>query len=327
MAEEKQEKTEGKENKSELANKLRENPWIISSIVLGIVVLILLVMVLKPGLTGNVINGGDAGANLISFAQGQGVALEVVKVTDEGSYYNVEAIVNGQNGTYPVTKDGKFMIGGLYPLTGNAVNSNSNTDTTQTQPTEVPKSDKVTAELYIFSYCPAGTAALDSFAQTGKLLYNAVDMKVKFFSNMHGEHEKQQNMIQECIQKIANAKYWDYASQYVTKIYNVCGSTRDISCDKNESIKLMKSVGIDSDAVMTCVAQNGASLYEQDQVDAGALNLQYSPSVVINGVYDGNADRTPEGLKSLICSSFNTAPAECSQSLSTTSTTSSGSCS
>ena len=143
---------------------------------------------------------------------------------------------------------------------------------------------------------------------------------------MHGEHEKQQNMIQECVQQVAKDKYWDYASQYVTKIYNVCGAKGDIGCDKNESIKLMMSAGINSDSVMACVAQKGETLYAQDQSDAGALQLQYSPSVVVNGVYIGDADRTPNGLKNLICEGFNTAPAVCGQQLGTTAATSSGNC-
>jgi hypothetical protein len=193
--------------------------------------------------------------------------------------------------------------------------------------TEPVKKDKAVAELYIFSYCPAGTAALDSFAKAADLLKNVADVKVKFFSNMHGDHELQQNKIQECIQVVNKDKYWAYAQQYVTKIYPVCGASRSVDCDKTESTKLMASLGIDSNAVFSCIATKGNELYASDTADAVALNLQYSPSVVINGVYNGNADRSPEGLKGLICGGFNTAPADCSKSLSATGATATGSCS
>jgi hypothetical protein len=166
---------------------------------------------------------------------------------------------------------------------------------------------------------------LDSFAKVGALLGKVADVKVKFFSNMHGEHEKQENMIQECIQQVAADKYWAYANQYVAKIYNVCGATKDVSCDMNESVKLMKLVGIDSKKVLDCVATSGAQLYAAEQIEAGDLGLQYSPSIVINGVL-ADTDRTPEGIKSAVCNAFNSAPTECSQTLSASGTASSGNC-
>lgn len=197
----------------------------------------------------------------------------------------------------------------------------------QQQPAaNVPKADKPKAELYIFSYCPAGTAALDSFAKAGALLKDVADVKVKFFSNMHGEHELQQNKIQECIQSVAAGKYWDYATQYASKVYTACSSTRSTECDKNESVKLMNSVGIDSAAVLACVEARGEQLYNADMADADALSLQYSPSVVINGVYLPDADRSAEGLKTAICGAFNTALSECQQTLSTTGDQATGGC-
>lgn len=228
-------------------------------------------------------------------------------------------------GTVYCTKDGEnVVLGNVLKLSEPIPQQPATVEQPQA---EVQKADKATGELYIFSYCPAGTAALDSFAKAAKVLQNIADLKVKFFSNMHGEHEKQQNMIQECIQQVAKDKYWNYASQYVEKIYTVCGPTGDITCNKTESEKLMASVGIDSNAVFKCVAENGTALYESDQKDATELSLQYSPSIVVNGVYLGNsADRSPEGIKNSICEGFKTAPKECSQSISNTATAASGNC-
>jgi len=311
-----------KVNISNIQKQIKKNPWIISTIVLGIVGLILLIMVFRGGITGNVISADIAGQRLVDFANSQGVVSTLVGVNDTGEFYEVIISINGQNLPLYVTKDGEFFTQSLIPLTGKAVSS-SNTETSA----DIPKADKPKAELYIFSYCPAGTAALDTFAKVGKLLNNAADLKVKFFSNMHGEHEKQQNLIQECIQDTAKDKYWDYASQYVKKVYDVCGTTRDISCDKNESIKLMKSVGINSDSVMACVAQKGEALYTQDKNDADKNKLSASPSLVVNDVSLGASfDRSSEGIKTLICDSFNTAPKECGQTLGTAATTSTGSC-
>ncbi|MFH1234289.1 MAG: hypothetical protein V1493_01630 [Candidatus Diapherotrites archaeon] len=191
----------------------------------------------------------------------------------------------------------------------------------------VAKAAKPEMSLYIFSYCPAGTSALSAFSEVGKVFGEKANMKVKFFSNMHGEHEKQQNMIQECIQVEEPSKFWDYASQFVKDIYPKCGSTRDANCDMQESIKLMETIGIDSGKVLACVKEKGESLYNGDIKDASSNNLQYSPSLVISNLSLGaDFDRDAEGIKETLCSAFTTEPAECSQTLSEQAAATTGAC-
>jgi hypothetical protein len=323
------------ENKDEKTTKTsNNNKWRYTTIALmAIVVLLIAAFLWKPGetsATGRMLTlteSNDIANKTVDFLNknivSSGTQATLESVSEASGILNITVLYQGRKIPIYTTADGKFLI--LSSPIDTTVPIEQPEEQPE-QPTETPKTDKPTAELYIFSYCPAGTAALDSFAKVGSLLKNVADVKVKFFSNMHGEHEKQQNIIQECIQNLNKDKYWDYAQQYVAKIYNVCGSTRDINCDKNESIKLMKSVGINSDDVINCVLQRGEQLYAQDQEDAQKLSLQYSPSVVINEVYIGNADRSPDGLKNLICNAFNTAPSECSQNLSTTGTAASGGC-
>jgi protein-disulfide isomerase len=249
-----------------------------------------------------------------------GTTATVKEVVEEKGLYKMVLQIGTNEFDSYVTKDG----GVLFP---SVVDLNAEVESPQTQQnTEVEKADKATAELYIFSYCPAGSAALDSFAEASKVLKDVADVKVKFFSEMHGEYEKQQNIIQDCIQKVDSEKYWDYAVDFLEKVYKVCAPTRDAECDKEESIKLMKEKGIDSDAVMECLEGEGPDIYASDKQDAGALQLRYSPSVVVNGVYVQNADRSPEGLKTLICNAFNEPPEVCSEELEASAAKSSGSC-
>lgn len=197
----------------------------------------------------------------------------------------------------------------------------------QSQPAQISKSERPTVELYIFSYCPAGVQALHSFAPVGQLFEGKADIRVRFFSDMHGSHELQQNKIQECIQQIDPAKYWAYAAKHVESTYPKCGATRDISCDKNESVKLMDQLGINSTAVMSCVEQNGDALYSADVSAANALMMSASPSLAVNGKSFGSQfDRSSEGIKALVCSAFTNPPAECNQTLSNGTITQSGSC-
>ncbi len=121
---------EYKEDKrKDFVSAIRENPWIISTITLGVLCLILLILVLKPQATGNVIKGDDAGENLIEFAKSRGVNLEVVNVLDKGSFYEVVSLMNGEQTSFPVTKDGKYLLSVMIPITGQVVQ--------QTQPQEV----------------------------------------------------------------------------------------------------------------------------------------------------------------------------------------------
>ncbi len=250
-----------------------------------------------------------------------GTTATLKGVETKGDLYLMKMDIGGKDYESYINKDCSLLFPSAVDL-----NAEAKAQAAGEQKT-IEKTDAPKAELYIFSYCPAGTATLDSFAEAGKLLKNDADVKVRFFSNMHGEHEKQQNIIQECIQNVDSGKYWDYATQYLENVYKACASNRGVECDKEESTKLMDSVGIDSKKVFSCADEKGESLYQNDKNDANALGLQYSPSIVINGVYLGNADRSPAGIKALICSAFNNPPEECGETLSATESKASGSCS
>jgi hypothetical protein len=206
-------------------------------------------------------------------------------------------------------------------------------DGPQDPPASLEKKDVPDAELYIFSYCPAGSAALDTFSEAADLLKETANVKVRFFSDMHGPYELQQNKIQSCIQDVDEANYWEYAKDFYEDVYSACdayGGTADNrgtpECDEEYSRVLMAAKGIDADAVMACVTEKGDALYEADIGMATALSLQYSPSVVVNGVYLQNADRSADGIKSVVCSAYNEAPELCENVLDNQATAA-GSCS
>ena len=303
---------------------------VIWQLVSGVLGILLVVSVFTSGFGLNKAAKGGLGAQqaadkAITFINNNmmqpGMKATLKGVEDKGDIYYMKMSIGGSDYESCVTKDGSLLFPTVIDLNKAAEPAESEDAAT------VEKTDRPKAELYIFSYCPAGTATLDSFAEAGKLLKNAADVKVKFFSNMHGEHEKQQNIIQECIQEVDSGKYWDYATQYLENVYKACASERGVECDKEKSTKLMNSAGIDSKKVFSCVDEKGEALYQNDKNDADTLRLQYSPSIVINGVYLGDADRSPAGIKALICSAFNNPPEECGETLSATGETASGGCS
>lgn len=115
--------TEGKKN--EFVEKVRENPWIISSIILGILLLGFLFS--SSGVTGGVITGGAvasgeiisakvAGEKMVDFANANGADAKLVEVNDRGNFYEVVLLIEGNELSLYVTKDGESFTQSLIPL-------------------------------------------------------------------------------------------------------------------------------------------------------------------------------------------------------------------
>lgn len=291
--------------------------WMILSAVLLIVIIALLAF--NSGMS-----SGKAGKTLLASLNDQvGGGVTLKNISAFGNLYL--AVVNYQNQEIPVyiTRDGKYLVMGVQKLgASDTGKTNPNTNT----PTEVPKTDKPKVELYVWGYCPYGVAAQGPLAEVAGLLGSKADFEIVPYYDGHGPYETQQNKIQLCIQKNAKSLYWKYAAKFVTDVYPKCGSSRDITCDKDESIKVMNSVGINSATIMSCVSSQGDSLFEVAAAKAQENGVSGSPTLMINGVAV-NAARNAEAYKTAVCNAFVNAPAECDTSLSSTSaSTGSASC-
>ena len=135
-----------------LTKKMRENPWILSTFVLGVLALILLIGSFG-GITGGVISGDEAGESFVSFINSQGEAqIEYISYEDLGSFYEVTVLSNGQETPVSLTKDGKYWAQGVIPLSTQPSQPNT------PEPVDISKSefseeDKV--KLLKFSECLA----------------------------------------------------------------------------------------------------------------------------------------------------------------------------
>lgn len=321
MDEHRHEEKETHYHKKNMTDKLRENPWIISTIVLGVLVLVILLTNLPFGLTGKTISKQQAGENLVEYLSSVGYAgFSVTNVEDSKGFYLINTDYQGEKIPFYVTKNG-YIVGNslisIIPL--------EDTTSQDSEIADIPKSDKPVVELFIWAYCPYGVQAQAPMAEVANLLKNNAEFDAILYYDGHGAHETEQNKIQACIQKIAKDKYWDYASGFVETIYSNCGATKDAACDKTESIKLMKSLGIDSTKVMSCVSSEGETLTEAYSQYANQLGVTGSPTIIINGV-KANVARDAESIKTAVCSAFTDAPAECDLTLSSGSATASGNC-
>ena len=299
-----------KVNISNIQKQIKKNPWMISTLVFGIIALILLIMVFRGGITGNVISADAAGQRLIEFANAQGVATTLVGVNDTGEFYEVIVSINGQDLPLYVTKDGEFFTQSLIPLTGNVV---SNTDSQQAS-AEIPKSDKPVVELYVFTYCPYGTQAEKGIIPVAKLLGDKIDFKIRQIGAMHGEYEKIEAQRQLCIEKQYPAKFLDYVNSFASssEIGNCNG---DATCVSPLIDALYTKLGINKAGIEACMKTDGASLYSAEEANSKAQGVSGSPTLIINGE-KAQSGRDSASYLEVICSAFNTAPSECSQTLS-----------
>lgn len=304
-----------KENKGNLTEKLRENPWIVSTLIFAIASIVLLILTLSPGITGNVVAGGDAGTNLVDYLNNQvGGGVEYVSYQDLGNIYQVTVNYNGNDIPVYITKDGKYFVQGATPITGAATQTN----TTQTQ-TEVVKSDKPVAEAFVFSYCPYGLQFEKALIPVYNILKDKADIKIVAIGAMHGEFEKVESLRQISIEQLYGTdKLFAYLEEFDNNV-NIGSCSGDSACLDKYLPAIYTKLGIDKTKVNNYMETNAQKIYDEQGARASSLGISGSPTFVINDV-DVSVSRTPEAIKEAICSAFNTEPEECSQILSSDST-------
>ena len=313
----------GHKSEKKPRKKLKVSFWKVSTVVL----LALLILLNYSNFIGGGLSEEEISANTINYINNNllqaGDEAQLVSATKEGDLYNLKLNIAGQEIDSYVTLDGKLLFPQVIKMDESLLTDT--TDSSAAPVTETPKSDNPKVELFIWSYCPYGVQAQGPLSEVVSLLGADADFEAVLYYDGHGAYETQQNKIQACIQEIAQDKYWDYATGFVDNIYPKCGASRDIDCDKTESVKLMKSLGINDVNVMSCVQEKGTDLIAEHSNRAQAYGVTGSPSLMINGV-KVNTERNAEAYKAAICDAFNNAPADCLTTLDASSATAAGNC-
>jgi protein-disulfide isomerase len=316
-----EEKEEMKEHKKDVTERLRGNPWILSTFVLGVFVVVLLIGSLGGfSLTGNAISSDEAGNIVISALEQQGASgLTVDSVKETSGVYEVDLLYQGQNIPFYITKDGKY-VGQLSSLVSDSEDNPQSDAETQ----DIPKTDKPKVELFVMSYCPYGTQAEKGILPVVNLLKDKIDFNLRFvYYAMHPTSgEVEENLRQYCIQKEQKSKFNAYLECFL---------------EEGKSSDCLKETGIDMAKLNLCYAKtdkdyeilknkNDTSLwmsgrYPLFNIDKG-LNEQYkvagSPTLVINGV-QASSERSPSAYLDIVCQAFTdgNVPEECGTSLPT----------
>jgi hypothetical protein len=300
-----------------LTNEIRKNPWIAVSLILGI----FLIFSLFRGFSSSCFSisnvpASKAANDLLNFYESAGVnGLTLNGIKEKSGLYEINVSYQGQSVLLYMTKDGKNIIESLIPLSL-MKESSSNSDT-QTQK-EIPKSDKPSVELYVFTYCPYGLQMEKAMIPVIKLLGDKVDFKIRQIGEMHGEHEKIEAERQLCIEKYYPDKFLDYLIKFAENT-SIGSCNGDTDCLTPKIKDLFNSLKIDYSKIDSCIKSEGGSLYDKEVQNSQSKGISGSPTTLINGV-NVQLSRNQESVKQIICSAFNNQPEECSQQLSSTST-------
>ncbi len=120
---------ESSKNNQSLTDKLRKNPFILSTIVCGVLAVLLLIAITSGGITGKVVSEKEAGENVLDFVSSQVEGAELVEVNQKSGLYEVILSMEGREVPVYITMDGT-LAGSLIPISGS---KNTNTkETTET---------------------------------------------------------------------------------------------------------------------------------------------------------------------------------------------------
>jgi len=256
-----------------------------------------------------------------------GVKASYKDVQDQNGLYTFKLTVQGKDYAAYVTKNGKLFFAEGIPQ---AIQLDKSLEEMQAEKVEVAKSDKPDVKVFVMSYCPYGLQAQKMFLPVYNLLKNKATMGIYFVNYaMHGKKEVDENLRQYCIQKDQNDKY---------TIYLKCFTEGNTATDgTGEYTKCLTQAGIDKTKLDTCITAtdkefevtadyNDKDTWISGQFPKFAVNddlnqkygVQGSPTIVINDKDTSEAltSRSPEALKKLICSAFNSQPEECKTELS-----------
>jgi hypothetical protein len=306
-------------SKSSPTQKIRKNPWILVTIVLGILVILL---VLQSMYSGKVVSEKKAGDSIVGFLNKQtSGGVEFVSSKDLGSVYEITVSYKEQEIPVYVTKDGKYYVQGIVPIEDNSTSDNTNTNTET--PVDLPKTDKPVVELFVMSYCPYGTQAEKGIIPAIEALGDKIDFKLRFvYYAMHPtQGEVEENLRQYCIQKEQPTKLLPYLKCFLKAGANETCMT-EVKIDKTKLSACMKATDTQFDISKNKNDKSSwlSGSYPLFNIDK-TLNEKYdvagSPTLVINGVQASSA-RDPESFLTTICGAFNTAPSVCDTQLTAT---------
>lgn len=245
-----------------------------------------------------------------------GTTEAVLKESSEvGALYKFKIQIGDQEYESYISKDGKLLFPEGIVLEEKS-KEEKKADTTQ----EITKRERPDVKLFVMSYCPFGLQAEKAFLPVYDLLSDKADMGIYFVDYiMHDKKEMDENVRQYCLQKEEPAKFSAYLSCFTKKgEYQACLDSSQVDQQKLSSCMAAADKEFNVSKNYNNKSSWRGGRFPEFEVH-GDLNKKYgvqgSPTLVINDKVV-TFERSPEGLKKLICQAFSSPPSACSQTLS-----------
>lgn len=264
--------------------KLRNNPWILTTIVLSILSLVLIFG--NFNFTGKaVLSENEASQSVIDYYESQGIfGLSFVSAKDLGDFYEVTLNYEGQSVPFYVTKSGYLAGNSIVPLDGNYEEFNS----ADYKPLDISADDdailgnsNALVEIIEFSdyECPFCARHFDetlplvikNYVDTGKVKIILRDFPLSF----HPYAQKAAEAT-ECAGEFGDDKYWKYHDKLFEN-----QDALDIASLKKYAVEL----GLDSAEFNNCL-DSGQMESEvlKDLRDGESYGVSGTPGFFINGI-------------------------------------------
>jgi hypothetical protein len=272
-----------------------------------------------------------AKAKVEGLIKDSGIPATVKDVSEDGNLYKITVSANGQDQSVYVTKDGTKFIEQALSFDDLAKQSADAKQKQADAAKPAPKNDKPEVDLYVMSFCPYGNQAEDTLKSVYILLKDKVNFNFHYIvsvegdkiTSLHGQPEVDQDEREACVLKNYGKGRWLDFATYINKN---CGTVQLAGACWEAGAK---SLAIDTAKISACVASEGTALMKTEAEISASAGASGSPTLIINGQTSQAAYQygNSEAYKKAICDAFNTAPEECSKTLSAeTSPTQGGSC-
>lgn len=279
------EKQEAEIKKVTFFGKVRENPWILSTVVLGILFVITLFIATSPKITGNVISEQSVGQKVLSYAQAQGVSGATIDSVSKGSdFYTVNVNVNNQKVPLMLSLDGKYI---LQPFDDKPVPGSTAPPSTK-EPVKIdadkiknaPVEGNANAPVKIIEFsdfqCPFCGRAFenlkplyDEYIKTGKVELVFLNFPLSF-------HPNAEPAAQAAMCANEQGKFWE--------MHNKMFANQETLSTENYK-KWAVELGLNKVKFDSCVdSQKYKDAVAADQAYGSSLGVSGTPSFFINGV-------------------------------------------
>ncbi len=305
--------------KIELTSKIRKNPWILATILLGVLVLVLFSAMLIGNIgPGKILSKEKAADQLLNFYTQMGVDnLTLSSVKEVSGLYEVNLIYKGEEIPLYITKDGKNAIESVTPI-GPTVTEV--TSTGEVKGETITKSEKPVVELYVMSFCPYGVRAENNIFSLIDLFGDKIDFKIRFIVNvngdtieevdsLHGIEEAKEDARQLIILNDYPTKFLTYLKSFNEECYQYSGDATSLeTCWKD----VASGLGMDTAKIASAAyGSRGISLLKAEETASSKYGVSGSPTLIINGVKSDSIYSGTSATQTSICSAFNTAPEAC----------------